>query len=473
MEHEDFNMDGTQSDDFLSELLSRFEQMMKSKKSAFFDADELIELIDYYIMTTQLHLAKQALELALHQYADNIDIQVYHARYLHAAGRSSKAIEILREIISNQPDNVDALISIGEVLSDTGKQSEAVRYLEKALKYVESEERPMVIQQIIDSLDEAGQHYRMIPYLKELISLQPGNPEAMSGLAYCFNILNREEEGIVFFMKMIDSNPFNTYAWFNLGSLSYNLGLYEKAVEAFEFVLAIEPEFTTAAIKLGASLSALERIDSAIEVYKQVLEYEKKDASIYNYLGHCYSTKKSYKKAVHYFHKAISLDQEMTEAHLGLVYAYAGNSEFEAAYRHISKIMTDYDDAAELWFYKAYLEEQLEKYTDAMDSFRKGLSINPSDIDGWLSLSGMYTEYGEDYYGALDVLNDALKEHPGNAEILYRGASICFEGGLRSEGTEWLHDALTEDSSKYELIFEYNPLLMNNQEIIQIINLYI
>jgi len=473
MEHGDFNMDGSQSDDFLSELLSRFEQMMKNQKSEFFDSDELIELIDYYIMTSQLHLAKRALDLALSQYSENIEIQVYKAMYLHAAGRSAKAIELLREIIEKQSDNVEALISLGEILSDTGKQSEAVKCLEKALKHVDKEERPIVIQQIIDALDDAGQHYKMIPYLKELISIQPGNPDAMSSLAYCYNILSREEEGATFFLKIIEHDPFNTYAWFNLGNLHYNLTFYEKAIESYGYVLAIEPKFTSAVIKMGASLSALERIDSAIEVYKQVLEYEKKDASIYNYLGHCYSTKKNYKKAIHYFHKAISLDQEMTEAHLGLVYAYAGNSEFEAAYRHITKIITDYEDTAELWFYKAYLEEQLEKYPEAIISFRKGITINPSDIDGWLSLSGMHTEYEDNYYGALDILNEALKEHPGNVEILYRCAAICFEGGLTSEGGEWLHDALSEDSSKYELMFEYNPLLINNQEIIQIINLYI
>lgn len=473
MYNNDFNMDGNQSDDFLSELLSRFEQMMNNQQSSFFDADELTELIDYYIMTSQLQFAKSALDLGLSQFPDNIDMLVYQCRYFHAAGRSAKAIEMLKEILKSQPENIEALITIGEILSDLGKQSDAVDYLEIALKFVEHDERQLVMQQIVDALDDAGQHYKMIPYLKELIHFHSGNSEAMSSLAFCYNILNREEEGIIFFMKLIDNDPFNAYAWFNLGTLYFGTGLFEKAVECFEYVLAIEPKFTTAAIKMGSALAALDRIDSAIKVYKSVLEYEKKDASIHCYIANCYSQKKDYKNAIHHFHKSISLDADMTDAHLGLAYAYAGADMFIPSYKHIIRVIEDYDDVADLWFFRAYLEEQLDKYQEAVDSFRKGLDLNPSDVNAWLSLAGMLTEYFSDFTEALSVLDDAIEHNSDNVEVYYRAAAVCFETGLDSEGSNRLHHALSLDKSQYELLFLYNPLLQNNQKIIDILNHYL
>jgi len=473
MENEDFNMDGSQSDDFLSELLSRFEQMMNNHQPSFFDVDELLELVDYYIVSQQLPFARRALDIAMSQYPDNKDVLIYQCRYYHASGRSLKAVEMLHEILKNGEENVEALISLGEILSDMGKYAEAVDYLESALKLVDDEEKQFVIQQIVDALDDAGQHHKMIPYLKELIIINPGNSEAMSGIAYCFNILNREEEGVAYFSKIADADPYNTYAWFNLGTLYFGIGLYEKAIDAFGYVLAIEPKFTTAAIKMGSALSALERHDSAIDVYNSVLEYEKKDASIYCYLAYCYSQKKDFQSAIHNFHKSLVLDAEMTESHLGLVYAYAGLDQFDIAYRHILLVLLDYDDVSDLWFYKAYLEEQLDNYQGAIDSFRKGLAISPTDVNAWLSLAGMLTDYLNDHYGALDMIDEALKTNINNPELLYRSAAICFEASFKNEGIVRLHRALTIDKTKSELIFLYNPLLENNSTILEILNQYL
>ena len=473
MKNEDFNMDGSQSDDFLSELLSRFEQMMNNSQPSFFDADELIELIDHYITLGQMKLARQALEIAISQYPNNQDVVVFQARYFHVSGRPVKAVELLKQVLNNDKDNVDALMFLGDVYYETGKQTEAILLYEQALSLVEKEEKPMVIQQIIRSMDEMGQHHKMIPYLKQLITLIPTNSDAMSELAYCYTILNREEEGIAYYMKLVDSDSFNHGAWFSLGLLYFNISLYEKAIEAFEFVLAIEPRFTSAALKIGASLSMLERIDSAIEVYKGILEYEKHDASIYSYLAYCYSQKNNFKKASSAFLKAINLNPEHTEAHLGLAYAYAGLNMFDGAYRQILKIMDEYDDVAELWFYKAYLEEQLDRYEDAVQSYRQGLRRDTTDVNAWLSLSGMLTEYFSDYEEALSVLDEAKEAVPDSAEVLYRGAAVSFEAGRENEGIVWLHSALNQDKSRVELLFLYNPLLHNNPTIIEIINSYL
>jgi tetratricopeptide (TPR) repeat protein len=472
MQNDDFNMDDSQSEDFLSELLSRFEQMMQNKQPAFFDADELVELIDYYIMTAQLQYAQKALDIAMNQYPGNTDVSVYFARYLHATEQSDKAIRSLKDLLKEQPDNVEILISLGEILSDAGKQTEAVGYLDTALRFVDDEEKPMVLQQIVDALDEVGQHHKMISYLKKLIDIQPGNSEALSELAYCYNILNREEEGIVLFMKMADNDPFNAYAWFNLGTLYSGLALFEKAIEAFEYVLAIEPRFTSAAIKMGTALAALERIDSAIEVYQSVLQYEKKDASIYCYLGYCYSQNKDHKNAIHMFHKAISLDGEMTEAHLGLVYSYAGVDLFEASYRHMLRVLKDYDETDDLWLYKAYLEEQMDRHDDAIASYRKALEMNPSDINAWMTLAVLQTEHTKSADDAVSTLTLALDANPGSVELLYRIAAVCFEAGMDKEGTIHLHNALVADRKKTELMFLYNPVLENNTTINRIIQQY-
>lgn len=318
-----------------------------------------------------------------------------------------------------------------------------------------------------------GHHHKMIPYLKQLLVIRPGQPDTLLGLAYCFSILERQEEGIQFFTKLSDEEPFNVNAWFNLGNLYYSIGLYEKAIEAYEFVLAIDPGYTSASLKIGTALSSLERDDESIKIYLDLIKKGVKDAIVYQYLGYGYSQKKNYRRAVHYYEKALEIDPEMPEVHLGLVYAWAGIDNFEAALREMVKVLTVYDEVDELWFYRAYLEEQLTMYEEAMDSLKQGLLINPADISAILSLSNMYIEYFDDFEKATQVLTEALDKLPSEVSLMYRIAAVCFESGLENEGSQWLHNALSTSPESYELMFDYNPLLSGNPAILAILNAYI
>ncbi len=473
MGKDNFRFDNSQPDDFLTELLNRFEQMIQNRTEFFFDLDEFLELIDYYTENSQLYLAKKAIDTALKIYPDNTDILISKSYYLNAAGKTSQALDLLKDILKKDTKNVDALICAGDISKETGMHSESIKYYEKALKHANESKKVEIMHEIVALYDELGQHNKMLPYLKELITLEPYDASVLNMLTYNYSILGRYEEGIHFFEKMTNSDPFNEYVWFNLGCLYFDLDLYEKAIEAFEYVLAIEPEFTSAALRLGEAFLSIEQIDSAIKVCENIISYDKTDPDIYSFIGNCYLKKNLYKTAIYYFKKAIKLNSESFDAQLGLISAFSAEKKFNTAYKYILKL-TEYNNKwYKLFFFKAFLEEVLGLFEESIKSLHKGLEINPLCIDEWLLLSEIYIDRFDDYATAMSVLRDAISHNPDNIEILFRGAAVCFEAGFKNEGIEWLHNAMSVDSSKYDIMFDFNSALQKNQTILRILNFYI
>lgn len=473
MKDEDYNMDENgASEEFFSELLMRFESMIEKGESFFFDSDDLMDIIDYYILSGNPENAKIAIENGLTQYPDNILFTVYQARYLFMIQETAKAIKILKQIEKVNPNEADVLLALGEFSSYSKKHSEAASYLERALKLVEEDDKLAIIEHLIDEYETIGQHKKMIPHLKKLIEVQTTNFEAMNQLSFCYSILNKEDEGLKYFNSIIEENPFNIVAWFNLGNLFSSLELYEKAIDSYEYVLAIEPEYITAGVKMASALMLIERIDEAIEVLEAMLKFDPSEASVYYNLGACYADKKNYKKAEKFYVEALKFEPDLTEASLGLAYAYVGLNKHKNALKEIKKVLEVIDEMPELWFLRAYIETNLDLFEESLLSINKGLEIKPDDFTARLTLAGIYTDYREDYETAIEVLEEGLRLDPKCVDLIYRLSAILFEAGKNNEAIKKLHDALSLDKEKLYLLYDYNPSLEFYEDVEETIKHY-
>ena len=76
----EFEGDGLSNQDF-EKSLKRFEDMISSGTQQFFDADELEEIIDYYMQWFNLELAKKALDFALDHYPYSSSLKIKLAQF--------------------------------------------------------------------------------------------------------------------------------------------------------------------------------------------------------------------------------------------------------------------------------------------------------------------------------------------------------------------------------------------------------
>lgn len=118
---------------------------------------------------------------------------------------------------------------------------------------------------------------RSITYLSELIAKDPKNEEGLLylGLAMVESGLPQNSmQGIMTIRRVLEINPDNVEAGFQLGKFSLQTGQFEKAVQRFEKVLSISPDNFQAMIALAVAKMQLGENDTA----QQLLETVIKDA---------------------------------------------------------------------------------------------------------------------------------------------------------------------------------------------------
>lgn len=116
---------------------------------------------------------------------------------------------------------------------------------------------------------------RSINYLEQVIDKQPENERALLalGLAYAQSgIPQMSMQGIMTIRKVLDINPDNVEASFQLGVFSVQTGQFDKAVQRFEKVISLDPENYPALYELARSQYQLGNVDSARQHLQHVIQ---------------------------------------------------------------------------------------------------------------------------------------------------------------------------------------------------------
>ena len=127
----EFEGDGLSNEDF-EKSLKRFEDMISTGAQYFFDADELEEIIDYYMQWFNLELAKKALDFALEQYPYSSSIKIKLAQYLSSQHKTREALDLLNEIEEVESTNSELYMTRGYIYSQTGLSEQAIENYKKA-----------------------------------------------------------------------------------------------------------------------------------------------------------------------------------------------------------------------------------------------------------------------------------------------------------------------------------------------------
>ncbi|MFL5754346.1 MAG: tetratricopeptide repeat protein [Bacteroidia bacterium] len=232
-----------------AELIERFENMINTGSPAFFDSEELEDIIEHYFATNRLDMAKSAIEKALDQYPYSAAFKISKAQYLSANHNTLEALNILNQLEHIEPSNPDLYLTRAYIYSQSGLSEQAIENYKMALKY--SDDKDEIYMALGVEFMNQEKSDDAIFYLKKALQFNPGNDLALSELALCFEIAGKSQESIDFFTKFIDDNPYNQFAWFNMGVSYSRIGDHEKAIDAYDYAIAINDKFSSAYFNKG------------------------------------------------------------------------------------------------------------------------------------------------------------------------------------------------------------------------------
>ena len=121
-------------------------------------------------------------------------------------------------------------------------------------------------------------------YYQKALDQNPGLLAAKANMAMTYVNTENPMQGILMLREVIDTDPTNELALFNLGILSMRSNQYSKAADRFRQILTNNPANTKAKFYLGLSLVELGDKEQASKVLSEVKK-EEKDPVIQQAIG--------------------------------------------------------------------------------------------------------------------------------------------------------------------------------------------
>jgi tetratricopeptide (TPR) repeat protein len=465
-------MDNYEEDqEYLRELLERFESVSGEGGYSFFDSGELEDIIYYYFSESELVKARKAIDYAIEQFPAEVSFQVFKAQYFLNNGEPEKALARLNSLDAVDPQNPDISLTRATVYSSMHKHAEAIKEYQKSLAKVD-EDLDEIHTSIAFEYQNLRDYKKAAEHLKKAIRINKENESLLYEIGYCYEMGQMSEDAIEFFTQEINTRPYSLVAWYNLGIAYSTLELYEKAIDGFDYSIAIDPTFTPAYFSKAQCFEQMEMYQEAINVYKQTFDLEKPDAMTNYYIGDCYASMEKYEIAIEYYRKSIGLERHFSDAWLGIGLCFVELGQHSEALSHIEQAIKLESDNAEYYIVLAETQLALGLHDEAVLSYEKASELEPYHAEIWLDYSDFYADIKKDYVKALEILEDGIYYQGENSSLTYRRVAYLYEAGRHKEAILELFIALTQDYDAHIQLLEYSEKAKNSVEILAVIASY-
>lgn len=172
--------------------------------------------------------------------------------------------------------------SLSDVYADAGKFDSAAHFAEISASFFNSLESWnkagdyayqaftfALNQQEQSALAEKAQHY-----FGMVLEKQPGNLEVKSKLAMTYVSGADPMKGIMLLRDVLEAEPTNAFALYNMGMLSFQSGQYARAIERLEKLVSLYPDHVQGQLLLGIAYKNNRETDRARAQLEKVKEMD-------------------------------------------------------------------------------------------------------------------------------------------------------------------------------------------------------
>lgn len=330
----------TESEEF-KEILKAYEDSLGAGSPCFLDAEEIIDIAEYYHMGNQLDKSEQAAKYCLELYPGNTSAILFLARLeLMDLGHLDKAKEYFNSVGSDESvqNSVEALYIQAEIMTCEGRVSDADKmlrdnYAERRKKYVllfdergrlidtranilenaESDEEEDQIATFLNfPLDTAmmfcdHEEYAIAEGWMRDAAYMSDTFEYHETWARIYFYTNRNEKAIEAWNNVLDIDAYNVNAWMSLWEAQFAAGKYEDSLQSTEYLLAVQPSLPEGLIARANSLYNLKRYHEAIDFLRELQKQVPEDPLSEMLISLAYVRLGDFMNAINHVEKTVKL----------------------------------------------------------------------------------------------------------------------------------------------------------------------
>jgi tetratricopeptide (TPR) repeat protein len=181
--------------------------------------------------------------------------QVQLATDLDAVDRSDEAIKILKDVIEQDPKDLEAIMALGNVERGRKKFADCAKTYTKGIDVIaEAKDKPNWVYYYFRGIcEERSKNWDKAEVdMKKALEIQPEQPHVLNYLGYSWIDRGTNlDEAMKMIKRAVDQRPDDGYIVDSLGWAYYRIGNYEEAVKTLERAINLKPEDPTVNDHLG------------------------------------------------------------------------------------------------------------------------------------------------------------------------------------------------------------------------------
>ncbi|RRD60278.1 hypothetical protein EII40_07665 [Tannerella forsythia] len=290
-------------------LLERYKEMHEKGTEAYFDADEIIRLLEYFEDENDFEGFTQVLELGLKLHPENIGIKIKECKVYIYQEKYAEALDRIKSI--GDDDDPELLLLKVQCLYVMDLHHEADELLDQ---HPVDDELRIIYEDLTPILSEIGKNEVAFKLVKRAIQLFPDSVILKEEHCYHEEMAGNLQRALQICRELIDIDPYSTDYWYIQGRLLSNLGQYEEAIHSFDFALTCDEDDVEVRLLRAYCLFMNENYEKAIEAYLDLLS-DKKDITdhIEPILAECYLKADDFERAYTLFNKLLGKPEVLSQ----------------------------------------------------------------------------------------------------------------------------------------------------------------
>lgn len=304
-----------------------------------------------------------------------------------------KAVEVFKTILQENPDEIRALQSLGQIFLEMNNLPEALKVYQALEKVI------------------------------------PEDIATQLRLGLLFYEMKNYDEATERFQKILEANPNSDRIQYYLGVVSQ---IQKKDMEAFRYFQQVIPEssfFKEAVIRSVIILQSENKLQEALDLVQSALQKRGDITEFYDVMATLFTDLENHEKAVSILKEAIEKYPRDEKLYFALGVAYDKQGDTENAIKSMKKVLEiNADHAAALNYIGYTYADKGVKLDESLEMLTKASQLKPKD--GYItdSLGWVYFKRG-DLNKAIYYLLKADELSPNEASILEHLGDAFFQKG--------------------------------------------
>lgn len=418
--------------------------------------------LEYHLVATYLAAgnttAAQALNRdILRRAPDDVGARIEDARIQLAAGNSTAAIDELRGVLDAAPDSSEAHAALGEAYNQAGDMQLARTELQKALS--EKPDSLPALRALARLGLEHGDVQSALYYAHRAVSVEPQSVENILALGSADLAARQFAEAKAEFLRARTLAPTAAPAYLRLGDFEVATHNSTAAANDYEMALRLDPRDDDALARLADLFLARHQPQLAVARVQQYLAANPKDSDAHEILGAVFLAGKQYAQAKAELAQSVALNPHFVLAFLQLGRAYQAEGHADRALETYQQALALKPNFAPLATLIGTLYLQRKDLDRARTFFQQALAADPNFAVAAGNLAWVDLLQDKDLQQALGLAEKAKQLMPNVDSISDTLALAYYKNGAYSSALPLLRACISHQPKEAQYRYHMGLVL--------------